>query len=125
MRMNQIEWTAWVINGQVLHLDEAVFSQGHPNNESECSASYLIQGGGYSMPELPLLDRDLVYDYLQVADQDAFECARLLAREEGIFGGFSAGANLAGALQLLRQRGKTITFLVCGSGLKYLSTDLY
>ncbi len=90
-------------------------------------SSHPIQGGGYSMPELPLLDRSLVNDYLQVSDQDAVECARLLAREEGIFGGFSAGANLAGALQLFKERehGKTIAFLVCDSGLKYLSTDLY
>jgi len=89
--------------------------------------SHPIQGGGYSMPDLPLLDRSLVHDYLQVSDQEAVACARLLAREAGIFGGFSAGANLAGALQVLqqRERGKTVAFLVCDSGLKYLSTDLY
>jgi len=89
--------------------------------------SHPIQGGGYSMPDLPLLDRSLVHDYLQVSDREAVDCARLLAREAGIFGGFSAGANLAGALQVLqqRERGKTVAFLVCDSGLKYLSTDLY
>ncbi len=79
------------------------------------------------MARLPLLDTDLVSDYLQVRDDEAMCCARMLAREEGIFGGFSAGANLAGALQVLdqRERGQTIALLVCDSGLKYLSTDLY
>ncbi|MFT5028506.1 MAG: cysteine synthase A, partial [Candidatus Binatia bacterium] len=49
------------------------------------------------------------------------------AREEGIFGGFSSGANLAGALQLLEGplRGKTVAIMICDSGLKYLSTDLW
>ena len=53
--------------------------------------------------------------------------ARLLAAEEGIFGGFSSGAHLAAALGLLweRERGATVAFLICDSGLKYLSTDLF
>jgi cysteine synthase A len=55
------------------------------------------------------------------------ETARRLAREEGIFAGFSTGANVAAALQLLRTReaGGTIVVLACDSGLKYLSTDLW
>ena len=36
--------------------------------------------------------------YIQVIDEEVMECTRRLAKEEGIFGGFSAGANLAGAL---------------------------
>ncbi|MDT8390425.1 MAG: cysteine synthase family protein [Lentisphaeria bacterium] len=89
--------------------------------------SHKIQGGGYSMPALPLLQKNLVHDYLQVTDDEATRCARLLAREEGIFGGFSSGANLAGALQVLGgcERGACVAMLVCDSGLKYLSTDLY
>ncbi|HKK17579.1 MAG TPA: pyridoxal-phosphate dependent enzyme [Opitutales bacterium] len=88
--------------------------------------SHKIQGGGYSKRELKLLDASLVTGYLRVGDEEAIEAARTLAREEGIFGGFSAGANLAGALQVLkRSPGKTVAFLVCDNGLKYLSTDLY
>jgi|SRR5579872_1895699 len=95
--------------------------------KSVTNSSHKIQGGGYSMADLPLLERDLVTDYLQVTDEQAIEGARLLASEEGIFGGFSAGANLSAAMQLLegREAGATIAFLVCDSGLKYLSTDLY
>ena len=66
--------------------------------------------------------------FLQVTDDEAIECARRLAKEEGIFGGFSAGANLAGALKLLRQlnlENQTVAIVVCDTGLKYLSTDLW
>jgi cysteine synthase A len=89
--------------------------------------NHRIQGGGYSMAELPLLDRRLVDGFLQVRDDDAIATARALARQEGIFAGFSSGANVAAALELLRGpcRGKTIAVLICDSGLKYLSTDLW
>ncbi len=89
--------------------------------------SHKIQGGGYARAELPLLDRGLVTDYLQVSDEEAIAGARMLAAEEGIFGGFSSGAHLAAALSLLsgRETDATVAFLVCDSGLKYLSTDLF
>lgn len=89
--------------------------------------SHKIQGGGYCRADLPLLDRTLVEDYLRVTDDEAIAGARMLAAEEGIFGGFSSGAHLAASQNLLRQceRGATIAFLICDSGLKYLSTDLF
>jgi cysteine synthase len=89
--------------------------------------NHKIQGGGYSMKDLPLLNHSLVTDYLQVTDDEALNGARTLAAEEGIFGGFSSGANFSAALKLIqdREKGATICFLVPDSGLKYLSTDLY
>ena len=86
-----------------------------------------IQGGGYSIPELPLLPRERIDGYLQVTDQEAIQTARRLAREEGIFAGFSSGANAAAALQLLAHEfeGGTVAILLPDSGLKYLSTDLW
>jgi len=86
-----------------------------------------IQGGGYSMPELPLLDRDQVDGFVTVDDDEAIEVARRLAREEGIFAGFSSGAVVAAAMRLLDTdvRGGTIAVLLADSGLKYLSTDLW
>jgi cysteine synthase A len=86
-----------------------------------------IQGGGYSMPELRLLDRSLVTGFLGVSDAEAIAGSRLLAREEGIFAGFSTGANLSAALQLLAgpEAGRTIVFLACDTGMKYLSTNLH
>lgn len=89
--------------------------------------NHRIQGGGYSMEELTLIDKSHIDGYLQVTDEEAMEWARRLAREEGIFAGFSSGANVAAAMQLLETtcRGKTIAVLLPDSGLKYLSTDLW
>ncbi len=89
--------------------------------------NHRLQGGGYSMTDLPLIDHDLVDGYLQVTDEEAIEMTRRLAKEEGIFAGFSSGTNVAAAMQLLRttHQGKLIALLLCDSGLKYLSTDLW
>jgi cysteine synthase len=89
--------------------------------------SHRIQGGGYAIHNLPFLQGVRVDGYLQVSDDEAIACARRLASEEGIFAGFSSGANVAAALQLLtgEARGETIVTLACDSGLKYLSTDLW
>jgi len=89
--------------------------------------NHRLQGGGYCMRELKFLRGIAVDGYLQVTDDEAIACARRLAREEGVFAGFSTGANLAAALQLLHgaHRSQTIVTLACDSGLKYLSTDLW
>jgi cysteine synthase A len=89
--------------------------------------NHRIQGGGYAMEALALIDRDHIDGYLQVTDEEAMQYARRLAKEEGIFAGFSSGANVAAAIQLLgtTHQGKTIAVLLPDSGLKYLSTDLW
>ncbi len=86
-----------------------------------------IQGGGYNMDDLAHLAGADLAGYLAVTGAEALAHARLLARTEGIFGGYSAGANLAAAARLLQgpERGGTVAFIVCDSGLKYLSTDLW
>ena len=88
-----------------------------------------VQGGGYAMSraDLPLLDGVPIDGFVQVTDDEAVATARRLAREEGIFAGFSAGANVAAALRLLRGScaGQTVAVVICDSGLKYLSTDLW
>jgi len=86
-----------------------------------------IQGGGYAMGDLQFLRDTPVDGYIQVSGNETREVARALARHEGIFGGFSSGANVAAALRLLHaeMRAKTIGVVICDSGLKYLSTDLW
>ncbi len=86
-----------------------------------------IQGGGYAMAALAHLAGAPLAGHLAVTGADARDYARLLARTEGIFGGYSAGANLAAAVRLLEgpERGGTVAVVVCDSGLKYLSTDLW
>ena len=102
--------------GAAALMGEAVTNPGHR-----------IQGGGYSMTDLPLINPAHVDGYLTVPDTEAIRWARRLAKEEAIFAGFSSGANVAAAVQLLRRdlRGNTIVVLMCDSGLKYLSTDLW
>jgi cysteine synthase A len=86
-----------------------------------------IQGGGYAMAELDFLRGVPVDGYLQVSGGEARDTARALAAEEGIFAGFSSGANVAAALQLLasEMRGKSVAVVICDSGLKYLTTGLW
>jgi cysteine synthase A len=89
--------------------------------------NHRIQGGGYNMV-LPFLnDHSIIEDYIQVTDEEAIQVTRDLAFMEGIFAGFSSGANVAAALQLLRSRERMSNVLVTinDSGLKYLSTDLF
>jgi cysteine synthase A len=90
-------------------------------------ADHPIQGGGYAMPDLGFLDEVAIDGYLAVDGDEARAAARELARREGIFGGYSAGANVAAARKLLGgpAKGGVVAVLVCDSGLKYLSTDLW
>ena len=95
--------------------------------EKITNPNHPIQGGGYAITDLAFLKDVPVDGYLQVSGDAARDAARLLARTEGIFGGFSSGANVAAALQLLAGElaGKTIAVVICDSGLKYLSTGLW
>lgn len=65
--------------------------------------------------------------YIRIDDDEAIKVTRLLAEKEGLFCGFSAGVNVAAAAELLRGecRGGVVAVVLCDSGLKYLSTDLW
>ncbi|AWS48637.1 PLP-dependent cysteine synthase family protein [Streptosporangium sp. 'caverna'] len=95
--------------------------------EAASQPNHPIQGGGFSRADLTHLLDVPIDGYVQVTGEEARSTARLLAMREGIFGGFSAGANVAAALHLLRNEmaGATIAVLIPDSGLKYLSTDLW
>src|SRR6185312_15372248 len=57
-----------------------------------------IQGiGAGFVPEV--LDRSVLDEIVAVSDEDALETARLVAREEGVLAGISAGANIKAALE--------------------------
>jgi len=107
----------------IVEPQQAAALSGH---KVQCPA-HRIQGGGYAMAELPLLSGIVVDGFLTVSDEEAMAATASLARQEGIFAGFSSGANLAAAIKLLQgpERGGTIAIVICDSGLKYLSTDLW
>ena len=74
------------------------------------------------------LDLSVVDRIEQVADEESFEYARRLAREEGIISGISSGAAVAVAVRMARQdqyQGKTIVAILPDSGERYLSTTLF
>ena len=74
------------------------------------------------------LDTSIVDDVVKVDDDDAFEWGRKLAREEGIVGGISSGANMWAAAQVASRpemKGKRIVTIMCSLGERYLSTPLF
>jgi len=73
-------------------------------------------------------DTSLLNGIERVTNDDAYRWARRLAREEGVFGGVSTGANLCAAMRVAEQpqfRGKTIVTVACSFGERYLSTPLW
>ncbi len=73
----------------------------------------------------PIMDSTLLDGTLQVEQQDAFDYARRIAREEGIFVGISSGASLAAVAQLLPDipvGAKVLTFCY-DTGERYLSVE--
>ena len=89
--------------------------------------SHKIQGiGAGFIPKV--LNKEIIDEVFKVSNNDAFETARLLALNEGILGGISAGANVFAALQIARRtenKGKTIVTVICDTGERYLSTPLF
>jgi cysteine synthase A len=75
----------------------------------------------------PIWANGIADDILLVSTDEAKEMTRRLAREEALFAGTSSGANVVAALQVAERLGpgKMVVTLLCDSGLKYLSTDLY
>jgi cysteine synthase len=71
-------------------------------------------------------DPSLISEQRRVSDEVAFETARRLAREEGLFCGPSTGAILSVALEKARElgKGRTVVAVACDRGERYLSTKL-
>ncbi len=90
------------------------------------SGSHKIEGIGVGFVP-PLWQPELVNEILTVSTEEAKTMARRLAREEGLFAGTSSGANVVAALRVAERLGSgaTVATILCDSGLRYLSTDLY
>jgi cysteine synthase A len=90
------------------------------------TGSHKIEGIGIGFIP-PLWEPDQVDEIQTVTTDDAIAMARRLAREEGLFAGASSGANVVAALRVAERLGPeaTVVTILCDSGLRYLSTDLY
>jgi len=87
-------------------------------------------GAGFIPKNLHLKDAKgnaQITECIQVTNEDAFAMARRLAKEEGILGGISTGANVWAAMEVAKRpenRGKMIVTVACSTGERYLSTPL-
>ena len=87
---------------------------------------------GWAPDFIPKLLGDAVeagglHKILRIAGPDALKCSKELAAKEGIFVGITAGATLAGALQICAEapKGANILAMLPDTGERYLSTPLF
>ncbi len=105
----------------------AVEPAGSPVLSGGEAGSHEIMGiGAGFIPDV--LNADIFDEVITVENQEAFETARRLTREEGIFCGISSGAAVAAALKIGRRpeyRNKLVVAVLPSGGERYLSTPLY
>ena len=87
--------------------------------------SYIEGIGAGFVP--PILNREIIDEVRVITDDNAYEMARRLAREEGLLVGISAGANAYIAAQVAREMGRNarVVTILCDSGLRYLSSRAF
>ncbi len=100
--------------------DSPLVTKGH-------AGAHGIQGiGANFIPKN--LDMQVIDEVMTVKEDDAIKTARRLAKEEGILGGISSGANVFCALELAKRpenKGKLIVTIICDYGERYISTKLF
>lgn len=100
--------------------DSSVLSGGAPG-------PHKIQGiGAGFVPKI--LDTSVYSEVIKVTNEDAMATARMLAKEEGLLVGISAGANVWATMQVAKReefKGKTLLTILCDTGERYLSTELF
>jgi cysteine synthase A len=86
-----------------------------------------VEGIGASTFIPPVLDMSLATDVIRVDDDPAFDIVARLAREEGILGASSAGANVYAALEVARRlgAGKRVVTLIPDASERYMSKGIY
>lgn len=103
----------------------------------EPAGAAVLSGGPAGKHQMPgigvgfvpaVLNRSIIDEVVAVRDEEAFDCARRLAREEGIVAGVSSGAALFAALHIASRSefsGKSIAVVLPDTGERYITTDLF
>lgn len=93
------------------------------------SGPHDIQGMGMSAGFIPAtFDPSVMDEIATISYEEAKEITNRLAKEEGVLGGVSSGANLATALNLARRpenKGKKILTIIMDTGERYLSSNIF
>jgi len=93
----------------------------------ESPAPHKIQGiGAGFIPKN--LDTNAYSEVIKVSNEDAIATAQMLAKKEGLLVGISAGANVWATMQIASRpefKGKTLVTILCDTGERYLSTELF
>ncbi|MEW4414176.1 cysteine synthase A [Clostridium sp. AN503] len=105
----------------------AVEPSGSPFLSEGKKGPHGLQGIGAGFK--PELLNDRIYDeIITVADEDAYQAGRDMAKTEGVLVGISSGAALWAAAQIAKRpemKGRTIVVLLPDTGDRYLSTPLF
>ena len=93
----------------------------------ESAGPHVIQGiGAGFVPDT--LDTSVYGEVIKVSNEDAINTAKMLAKDEGLLVGISAGANVYATMQIASReefKGKTLLTVLCDTGERYLSTELF
>ncbi len=100
----------------------AVEPAGSPVLSGGKMGHHEIQGIGAGFVPM-VLNTKIIDDIITIKDDEAMDCARRLAKEEGLFVGISSGANVFAALRVAKQlgKGKTVVTVLPDTGERYLS----
>jgi cysteine synthase len=103
----------------------------------EPAGSAVLSGGEPGPHQMPgigvgfipdVLNRAILDEIVVITDDEAFTCARHLAREEGIVAGVSSGAAVSAALQIAARpesEGAVIAAIIPDTGERYITTTLF
>jgi len=85
-----------------------------------------IQGIGAGFTP-DIYDSGVVDEIIKIADEEAFDIAKRMAKEEGILVGISTGANIAAAIKIAKKigKGKKVVTVAPDGGEKYISMGIY
>jgi cysteine synthase A len=84
------------------------------------SPKHIIQGTGYSLVP-PHWNAELANDIVTVTDEEVREMTRRLSQEQGLFVGYSSGANVAASVKFLKLNPavRHLATMLCDTGYKY------